>query len=188
MDNILKLPVPKTLHDKYENYKEKVMNLERGRTAPSLSCINSGNEVKIYHGTSLECKLGVGQNSKVCNSGQCNCCNILKSGFKTAKSGARGFNRFGLGLYSTSVSSKAHDYNSASENGLGQGKRAMLVCKVVAGRSYSTETSPNFREVTAPPEGHDSILGIKGSELNHDELVVYDSKAMIATYLILYSY
>ena len=188
VSNVLKLQVPSTLHNKYERYKMDVVNRERGRTGPSPSYVKPGNEVIRYHGTSLMCQLGVSNNSKVCNSGVCNGCNILKSGFKTTKAGAHGFNRFGLGLYSTSISSKAHYYSAASENGLGRRNRAMLVCKVVAGRSSSTQTSVGFRESMAPPESHDSILGVPGEELHYDELVVYDSRAMIATFLILYSY
>ncbi|KAG8883671.1 hypothetical protein FRB97_006161 [Tulasnella sp. 331] len=89
--------------------------------------------------------------------------------------------RFGRGLYTTSVSSKADDYNVSQNN---TEYKAMLVAKVVLGRSYTLYK--NAKSLTDPPPGYQSIAGEVGEDLTYDEQVVYHDEAIRPAYLIIY--
>lgn len=162
----------------YEQYRELILQ--------KLKSVKNINEVNTYHGTTLSCNLGVKGNTNVCNRHDCNLCNIIKSGFKTKKAKVNDFMGFGKGVYSTPISSKAHGYNSGSELGLGKGRRAVLACKVLLGRPFFTETYiPNLGQ---PPEGFDSVWAKPGKDLKFEEIVVYNPKAMMLNYIIVYTY
>jgi len=106
--------------------------------------------------------------------------------------------RYGAGIYSSSTSSKANDYvpddeySTHEQTGSSHGKkklRMMFLCKVAAGKSYVTQETQmepqQVQDVLA--QGHNSIIGepSKGG-LNYDEIVVYDSQAIIPSYVIVY--
>ena len=57
----------------------------------------------------------------------------------------------------------------------------MFLCKVVCGITFNSAID---KSLTAPPFGHDSVVG----QTQQDELVVYDEKAIIPSYLIIYDY
>ena len=61
----------------------------------------------------------------------------------------------------------------------------MFVASVAAGRAFCTYEGE--LDVSAPPGGYDSIVGEVGSNLNYDELVVYDEAAALPEFLVVYS-
>ncbi|CAM6100638.1 unnamed protein product [Calypogeia fissa] len=113
---------------------------------------SSGNEVPRYHGTTLLCDLGSGaKNSKLCGDERCHLCSILRTGFKTGKARDT-WQRFGKGIYTTATSGKSDDYICSNSS-----QRAVLVCLVLAGNVFRTQT--NMPTLTAPQQGYDSVSG-----------------------------
>ncbi|KAL0438049.1 UNVERIFIED_CONTAM: hypothetical protein Slati_2287900 [Sesamum latifolium] len=78
-------------------------------------------------------------------------------------------------ILTTATSGKAHDSCSVA---LDDGKRAMLVCRVIAGR------------VKKNPEGnmedYDSVAGAAGVYSNLDELYVFNPKAILPCFVVIY--
>ncbi|KAG6541983.1 hypothetical protein Mapa_016620 [Marchantia paleacea] len=140
-----------------------------------------GNEHQLFHGTSLACELGSpSQGAKLCNLNNCNMCSILRRGFKLAKAATNKWQRYGRGIYTTPTSGKSDDYIPATSE-----RRAVFVCKVLTGKQYRTKT--NYLGLTSPPQGFDSVWGEPGVNLNYDEVVVYNSRAILPSYIIVYT-
>ncbi|KAG8851992.1 hypothetical protein FRB96_009008 [Tulasnella sp. 330] len=133
------------------------------------------DERMTFHGTPRECCIGdPEQTLQLCSGARCN---VDRAGTRPE----RNFMRFGRGLYTTSVSSKADDYNVTQTN---SSYKAMLVAKVVLGRGYSL--SKTNKQLSRPPRGYHSVLGTVGGDLRYDEQVVYRDDAIHPAYLLLY--
>lgn len=117
-------------------------------------------------------------------------CSILQSGFTRSRAGSgavggqRRVLRYGRGIYTSATSGKANDYAIGSECAHG-GKlfRSMFCVHVVAGREYKT-TLGDLNLASEPPVDssgvqYDSVVGEVGSNLNYDELVVYDDRCVV---------
>ncbi|KIO24522.1 hypothetical protein M407DRAFT_76921, partial [Tulasnella calospora MUT 4182] len=144
-------------------------------------------EKRVFHGTRRACLLGNNPLKPVlCFSGDCALCIILRESLKAERAGSapeRNWLRFGAGIYTTSVSSKADDY-CKNPDGSGSSLRALVVCNVVLGNSfYITQTNEKLK---GPPTGYDSVFGEVGDDLNYDEQVVYRNDAILPTFLIVY--
>lgn len=116
------------------------------------------------------CSLGLNGSSNLCNSiPHCGVCSIIKNGFRVAGDGA------GKGILTTATSGKAHD-----DAGLGpeNEKRAMLVCRVIAGRVK--------KGVEGTSEEYDSVAGAAGVYANFDELYVVNPKAILPCFVVIY--
>ncbi|KAG8889071.1 hypothetical protein FRB98_005820 [Tulasnella sp. 332] len=157
----------------------------RLRIESDLGSLESLNERKTFHGTPRKCCIGDPQKTlQLCSDAACNVCSIIRTSFRIDLAGTapgRNFMRFGRGLYTTSVSSKADDYSVTQAN---SPYKAMLVAKVVLGRGYSLMRTT--KNLIRPPVGHDSVLGTVGVDLNYDEQVVYRNDAIRPAYLLLY--
>lgn len=169
--------------------------------------LHDGNELKRYHGTKVRCELagqaqlgaiikgGSSSSSpSLCFDPECSLCRILQSGFKTSKCKMDKFQRFGRGIYCSSISSKADAYvwcsSSRSNHPYGgnifdSSCKVIMMCKVLAGRLY--RSTQNLQGLHSPPLGFHSVQGEPGEVLNYDELVVYDDRAILPEYIILYS-
>merc|ERR1711871_360176 len=66
-----------------------------------------GNTHQRWHGTGLKCSLGIGQTT-ICDDKTCVTCNIIRGGFDISYCRVPG--RYGIGLYASATSSKAHQY------------------------------------------------------------------------------
>jgi hypothetical protein len=77
-----------------------------------------GNTLRRFHGTGQKCTLGIHGNTKCCADKTCATCNIINTGFSMTYAS---HGRYGRGLYSTSCSSKAHDYAAGSTSSKGFG-------------------------------------------------------------------
>ena len=173
--------------------------------------LKDGNELSLYHGTTVKCTIGQtrqlvsnaansASSSFLCDDQECSLCRILQVGFKKNKCRRGRFQRYGAGIYCSSVSSKANDYVKCSlpdysypaashKSGAGAGHKSlckvMIVSKVLVGHVYPS--SQNITNLTAPPAGYDSVRGVPGPVLNYDEVIVYDDAAILPCYIILYS-
>ncbi|KAG9044297.1 hypothetical protein FS837_008389 [Tulasnella sp. UAMH 9824] len=172
---IFVVSLPDHLNESYQEYKD-MLERQNGWTG--------ANEQLVFHGTSRECSLGEeAYRSTLCESTTCTLCCILRNSFLVSKSGSAGrtFKRFGPGIYTSSVSSKADDYTKSpwfSDD------RVIIVARVALGKSsiqYQTT-----QHLTEPPIGYDSVLGEVGIHLNYNEQVLYKDEAIRPAYIVVY--
>ncbi|KAG8848565.1 hypothetical protein FRB96_001092 [Tulasnella sp. 330] len=161
---IYKIVQTNKLMEDYNAYLQKVESegnfTRKGRSA--------GNECRRWHGTRRACNIGDDpQNLKLCAAGNCALCSIIRNSFQVALTGAAGrsFNRFGRGVYTSSTSSKSHDYVVNHGTSL---FNAMLLTTVVVGRGH--KLTQDSTQLLAPPQGFHSVIGEKGGSLNFDEV------------------
>ncbi|KAL0326230.1 UNVERIFIED_CONTAM: hypothetical protein Sradi_5192300 [Sesamum radiatum] len=160
---------PKTI-SKFEEYRDAIKAKATRLPKKHPRCLADGNELLRFHCTTLMCSLGLNGSSNLCNSiPNCTVCSIIKNGFKVASEVSS------KGILTTATSGKAHDSCSVA---LDDGKRAMLVCRVIAGR------------VKKNPEGnmedYDSVAGAAGVYSNLDELYVFNPKAILPCFVVIY--
>jgi len=171
---VWKIFAEKNINDEFERYK---LSVER-RTK-----IDGANSKRRWHGTVRACNLGDEANERdLCSIDDCSLCLIIKSSFQLARAGQRtNFGRFGAGIYTSATSSKANDYVGERSQ---SPYRSMLLNDVVMGKTVKlTVSDPNL---TQPPDGHDSVVGEPGGDLNYDESIVYRNDAIRPMYLIIY--
>ncbi|KAG8378312.1 hypothetical protein BUALT_Bualt08G0124300 [Buddleja alternifolia] len=160
IDRILKVQnTPKTI-SKFEEYRDTIKAKATRLPKKHPRCLADGNELLRFHCTTLMCSLGLNGSSNLCNSiPSCTVCSIIRNGFKVT----------------SEVSAKAHDSARVT---LDDGRRAMLVCRVIAGR------------VKKNPEGnmedYDSVAGATGVYSNLDELYVFNPKAILPCFVVIY--
>lgn len=92
------------------------------------------------------------------------------------------------GVRTTASSGRAHDCLDCAD-----GRRAMLVCRVIAGRvKRSANEAPaeeDIMSLEAPPGGtasYDSVAGSAGVYSNLEDLVVINSKAILPCFVVIY--
>lgn len=144
-----------------------------------------GNEKRRWHGTKRKCNIGDKGNTEFCTDPGCSLCCIIKTSFDLSFfKGATGWGRFGRGIYTSSTSSKSHDYSRNVD--ITSEWNALLLNKVVVGNGK--KLTRGDKSLTAAPAGYDSVLAeaVPGGALNYDELVVYQNDAVRPSYLIMY--
>ncbi|KAL3638789.1 hypothetical protein CASFOL_016696 [Castilleja foliolosa] len=172
IDRILKVQnTPKTI-SKFEEYRDTIKTKATIKKHPR--CLADGNELLRFHCTTLMCSLGLNGSSNLCNSiPRCSVCGIIKNGFKVTSEVSS------KGILTTATSGKAHDSCEVEvDERDDHGKRAMLVCRVIAGR------------VKKNPDGNledcDSVGGAAGVYSNLDELYVFNPKAILPCFVVIY--
>jgi len=170
---VWRINVDRSLAEGFISYQQKVAL--RTRTL-------DGNTRRRFHGTTRSCTLGDDEDdTDLCNMRSCSLCRIIQRSFEIARVGENtNFARFGVGIYTSATSSKAHDYSTSYLSSA----NAMLLNEVVMGRAIKltrTDTS-----LTKPPLGYDSVIGEPGEDLNYDEAVVYNQDAIRPTFLIIH--
>lgn len=197
---IFKIYNPGRRFNGFEEYrkglKKEFANQQRVQLGPEEDIdvrnrvLHNGNELLRFHGTTVKCRLGEstaqgvnGAFSSPCSDPGCSLCRILKTGFKTSKCRVEKFQRFGRGIYCSATSSKANDYVRCLEQSAPNSSSPR--CKVVAGRLHRSTHS--LQHLACPPPGFQSVQGDPGKGLNYDELVVYNDRAILPAYIILYS-
>lgn len=142
-------------------------------------CIADGNELLRFHCTTFLCELGHNGNSSICNHQYCNSCGIIRSGFSPKMDG----------ISTLSSSWRAHvaiPEEIEKEFAFMNVKRAMLVCRVVAGRVGCDQ-----EDVDKEDSGFDSVVGRSGSgahtRLDEEELLVFNPRAVLPCFVIVYT-
>ncbi|KAJ7683701.1 hypothetical protein B0H17DRAFT_1073806 [Mycena rosella] len=165
--------------------EESLISYLRYRALVEISRVpRHANEQLLFHGTNQRCSLGDGkQRPRLCNIPECLLCSVLRNSFEVENCGKRHkFRRFGKGVYTTACSSKADDYF----RGLPDAPfRTVLVNRVVVGNPLNRQH--NDEELTEPPTGYHSVVGLPGGVLNYGETVVYTNDAIRPAYLIVYT-
>ncbi|KAL2467510.1 uncharacterized protein Fot_51035 [Forsythia ovata] len=175
IDRILKVQnTPKTI-SRFEEYREGIKAKATRLHKKHPRCLADGNELLRFHCTTFMCSLGINGSSNLCNSiPSCNACSIIKNGFKVNAEAVTGFIQ--KGILTTATSGKAHD---RARLGSDNGKRAMLVCRVIAGRVK--------KNLEGSIEEYDSVAGVAGTYPNLDELYVFNPKAILPCFVVIYT-
>jgi len=179
---ILKIHNSQKILSKFEEYRETVkVKAARGVTRRrDERCIADGNELMRFHCSTFLCELGHNGDSSICSQQFCNICGIIKSGFSPKLDG----------ISTLSTSWRAHvsiPDDIEREFKFMNVKRAMLVCRVIAGRVGSDLDD----EVDKTDGGFDSVMarGESGvyTRLDEEELVVFNPRAVLPCFVIVYS-
>ncbi|KAI5675024.1 hypothetical protein M9H77_05974 [Catharanthus roseus] len=175
---ILKIHNSPKILTRFEEYRECVMS--KAVRNGVARCVADGNELLRFHCTTFLCDLGQNGNSDLCNQQYCSVCGIIKSGFSHKMDG----------ISTLSTSWRAHvsiPEEIEEEFKFMHVKRAMLVCRVIAGR---VGCDPEIPDKDDP--GFDSLVGCRGTG-NHtrlddeDELLVFNPRAVLPCFAIVYT-
>ncbi|ONK71001.1 uncharacterized protein A4U43_C04F3700 [Asparagus officinalis] len=167
IDRILKIHNTKKTISSFEAYRDSIKNNASEISAKKHPrCIADGNELLRFHCTTFRCSLGLDGSSNLCDSiPSCKACGIIRHGVKTDDCGR---------IQTLATSGRAHDSVKVLMEGE---KRAMLVCRVIAGRVKKNQEST---------EEFDSVAGVSGVYSNLDELFVFDPKAILPCFVVIY--
>ncbi|KAH9324411.1 hypothetical protein KI387_004589 [Taxus chinensis] len=174
IDRILKVHNSQKTINKFEDYRDMVRAKANKLAKKHPRCIADGNELLRFHCTTLTCSLGMNGLCSLCNQPSCNVCTVIRHGFCSKLEN-------GKGIYTTASSGKAHDSIELSEEDVSKARRAMLVCRVIAGRVNRSQDPDEFVN-----GGFDSVAGEAGVYSNLDELFVFNPKAVLPCFVVLY--
>ncbi|XP_057489862.1 uncharacterized protein LOC130775837 [Actinidia eriantha] len=176
IDRILKVQnTPKTIA-KFEEYRDAIKAKSVKLSKKHPRCAADGNELLRFHSATVACSLGLDGSSNLCNSiPNCGVCSIIKNGFRVS---ARG-----KGVLTTATSGRAHDEADVKAEDGGD-QRAMLVCRVIAGRVRKALDGGAGAE--AEVEEYDSVAGVAGFYSNLDELYVFNPRAILPCFVVIY--
>ncbi|XP_020223808.1 uncharacterized protein LOC109805926 [Cajanus cajan] len=180
---VLKIHNSPKILAKFEEYREAVKAKAARHGAltrrPDERCIADGNELMRFHCSTFLCSLGHNGDSSICSQQFCNVCGIIKSGFSSKLDG----------IATLSTSWRAHvaiPEDLEREFRFMNVKRAMLVCRVIAGRVGS-----DLDEAEKEDGGFDSVMarGESGvyTRLDEEELLVFNPRALLPCFVIVYS-
>ncbi|KAJ8749744.1 hypothetical protein K2173_012295 [Erythroxylum novogranatense] len=180
---ILKIHNSPKILSRFEEYRELVKakaarNGAFGRR--DERCIADGNELLRFYCSTFTCDLGLNGNSSICSQQYCSVCGIIKSGFSPKLDG----------ISTLSTSWRAHlsiPEEIEEEFKFMNVKRAIMVCRVVAGRVGSELEE----DINKEDGGFDSVVGRGGSgvhsRLDDEELVVFNPRAVLPCFVIVYT-
>ncbi|XP_027110817.2 uncharacterized protein [Coffea arabica] len=179
---ILKIHCGPKILMRFEEYRECVMSAAAGNGGVRRRderCIADGNELLRFHCTTFLCELGQNGNSSLCNHQYCSVCGIIASGFSPKMDG----------ISTLSTSWRAHasiPEDMEEEFKYLRVKRAMLVCRVIAGR---IGCDPEDADKLDP--GFDSLVGrengVPARLDEEDELLVFNPRAVLPCFVIVYT-
>lgn len=174
IERILKVHNTQRTIARFEDYRDSVKS--RASSTHNDRCAADGNELLRFHCTTLTCALGSRGASTLCGSlPACGVCTIIRHGFA------------GKGVRTTASSGRAHDaLHVAADDG---GRRAMLVCRVIAGRVRRVGGEDSVLLGEEEPEStraYDSVVGHAGIYSNLEELIVVNPRAILPCFVVIY--
>eukprot|EP01018_Ginkgo_biloba_P017654 Gb_32332 [translate_table: standard] len=180
IERILKVNNLQNTVSRFEEYREIVKSKASGLPKKHPRCLADGNEVLRFHGSTIMCSLGANGLCSLCTFACCNVCQILRTGFPTKELEGRG-------IYTTATIGRAHDSINLHEDAglMFPVKRAMLICRVIAGRVHRPLHS---YESFCVPIGFDSVAGdVAGNNCKLEELFVSNPRAVLPCFVVIYS-
>lgn len=167
IERILKVQNTQRTLTRFEDYRDLIKSKANKLAKKHPRCIADGNELLRFYCTSIKCSLGINGYTNLCDLiPHCRVCSIIRDGFKTDSFGK---------IRTMATSGRAHDcFENSTEN---DERRAMLVCRVIAGRVKKSQDGM---------EECDSIAGLAGIYSNLDELFVFNSKAILPCFVVIY--
>ncbi|CAH2067451.1 unnamed protein product [Thlaspi arvense] len=200
IERILKVHNTQRTIQRFEDCRDAVKARALQTTRKDARCAADGNELLRFHCTTLTCSLGSRGSSSLCsNLPSCGVCNVIRHGFQ-GKSGDGGAAIATVtangGVRTTASSGRADDLLKCSDDA----RRVMLVCRVIAGRVKRVDLpaeSP-VTEQKSPAEDNsvvgasssggvfDSVAVNAGVYSNMEELVVYNPRAILPCFVVIY--
>ncbi|KAG8385685.1 hypothetical protein BUALT_Bualt03G0070800 [Buddleja alternifolia] len=180
IERILKVHNMQKTLAQFEEYREIVKIKASKLNKKHPRCLADGNELLRFHGTTIECSLGIKGSSNLCTSDKCRVCRILRHGFSTKKEFS-----CGIGVFTASTSGRAFESIQAvdGDNNYSSLKKALIVCRVIAGRVH--RPLENIQEL-AGQSGFDSLAGKVGQHSNIEELYLLSSRALLPCFVVIY--
>ncbi|KAL6651667.1 hypothetical protein ACP70R_010592 [Stipagrostis hirtigluma subsp. patula] len=186
IERILKVHNTARTLARFEEYRDAV----KARAAAHLAarahvnkhprCTADGNELLRFHCATLACPLGLQGATHLCDAasaGACAACGIIRDGFvRTAGDGA--------GIVTMATSGRAHD--AVSGRGGDDERRAMLVCRVIAGRVKRPQEDTTAAAAEEEEQEYDSVAGSAGVYSNLEELQVFNPRAILPCFVVIY--
>ncbi|KAK4390782.1 hypothetical protein Sango_2141500 [Sesamum angolense] len=173
IERILKVHNTKRTIQRFEDYRDAVKIRATNIPKRNARCAADGNELLRFHSATLTCSLGDRGSSSLCGSiPACGVCTIIRHGFQGNKIN---------GIRTTASSGRAHDCLGCSGT-----RRAMLVCRVIAGRVKCS--SGDHEDGAASPAGgsYDSVASYPGTYSNLEELYVFNARAILPCFVVIY--
>ncbi|KAL6010736.1 hypothetical protein ACLOJK_001178 [Asimina triloba] len=162
INRILKVHNSQKTINRFEDYRNSI----KAKASKHPRCIADGNELLRFHCTTFACSIGLNGSRHLCNLiPDCNVCSIIRNGFKANGS---------KGICTTAASGGAHEVARILP---AKEKRAMLVCRVIAGRVKKNHDMA---------EEFDSVAGSSGIQPNLDELYVFSPRAILPCFVVIY--
>ncbi|XP_028069708.1 uncharacterized protein LOC114272245 [Camellia sinensis] len=175
IERILKVHNTRRTIQRFEDCRDAVKIRVNANTKKNPRCAADGNELLRFHSTTLSCTLGARGSSSLCGlTPGCGVCTVIKHGFSGKASD-------GKGVRTTASSGRAHD----CING-GDGRRAMLVCRVIAGRVRRMADDGAEEEESVSAGSYDSVAGYAGIYSNLEELYVFNPRAILPCFVVIY--
>ncbi|KAG7587168.1 Zinc finger C2H2-type [Arabidopsis thaliana x Arabidopsis arenosa] len=198
IERILKVQNTQRTIQRFEDCRDAVKARALQATRKDARCAADGNELLRFHCTTLTCSLGARGSSSLCsNLPGCGVCTVIRHGFQ-GKSGGGGAVTANAGVRTTASSGRADDLLRCSDDA----RRVMLVCRVIAGRVKRVDLPA--AEAPAPAEKKssvedNSVVGVSSSGgtfdsvavnagvySNLEELVVYNPRAILPCFVVIY--
>ncbi|KAK3035104.1 hypothetical protein RJ639_032606, partial [Escallonia herrerae] len=176
IERILKVHNMQNTLAQFEEHREIVKIKASKLPKKHPRCLADGNELLRFHGTTVECSLGMNGSSSLCTSDGCSVCEILRHGFSTKKE-VNG----GVGVFTTSTSGRAFESIEICDDNATL-RKALIVCRVIAGRVH--RPLENVQEL-AGQSGFDSLAGKVGLCSNIEELYLLNPKALLPCFVII---
>eukprot|EP01018_Ginkgo_biloba_P017642 Gb_08005 [translate_table: standard] len=178
IERILKVNNMQRTVARFEEYREIVKRVASKLPKKHPRCLADGNEVLRFHGTTIMCSLGANGLCGLCTLGGCNACKIIRTGFPGKE----------RGISIKASSGGAHDsinLNSHEHSLMFRVKRAILVCRVIAGHVHKPLDK---HEPFWVPSGFDSVAGNAANNCSKvEELFVSNSNAVLPCFIVIYS-
>ncbi|CAO1943490.1 unnamed protein product [Urochloa humidicola] len=171
-------------------------------------CSADGNELLRFYCARLGCELGLNGATHLCSSPACAACTIIRHGFHhvlhSSSSSSSSSNGGGGGVRTMATSGRAHDALPLvdQEQEERRSSRAMLVCRVIAGRvsrvsphreaSSASSPSPSpppeeASSASSPSPSFDSVASsAAGVYSNLEELQVFNPRAILPCFVVVY--
>uniref|UniRef100_A0A5B6ZPW2 C2H2-type domain-containing protein n=1 Tax=Davidia involucrata TaxID=16924 RepID=A0A5B6ZPW2_DAVIN len=176
IERILKVHNTQRTIQRFEDCRDAVKIRANTTTKKNPRCAADGNELLRFHCTTLTCALGSRGSSSLCGSVPgCGVCTIIRHGFQGKTGGD------GKGVRTTASSGRAHDCLGGTN-----GRRAMLVCRVIAGRVRRIADDMAPEEGSVSLGSYDSVAGYAGIYSNLEELYVFNSRAILPCFVVIY--
>lgn len=174
IERILKVHNTQRTIQRFEDCRDAVKTRALNSTRKNPRCAADGNELLRFHCTTLSCNLGSRGSSTLCGSVPgCSVCTIIRHGFQGKEC---------KGIRTTASSGRAHDSlrNCTDE------RRAMLVCRVIAGRVRRVTDDAPSEEDSVSGGSYDSVAGYTGVYSNLEELFVFNPRAILPCFVVIY--
>ncbi|XP_022976330.1 uncharacterized protein LOC111476763 [Cucurbita maxima] len=181
IQRILKVHNTQRTIQRFEDCRDAVKTRALNSTKKNPRCAADGNELLRFHCSALLCDLGSRGSTGLCGSiPDCGVCSVIRHGFQCKPGGVPG-------VQTTASSGRAHDSFGCSDGR----RRAMLVCRVIAGRvkrmaEDGAGTTTTEEENMSAAGSYDSVSRHSGMYSNLEELIIFNPKAILPCFVVIY--